>query len=314
MGVLIRIVAGRLLQALGAAWLIGTLCFALAQALPGDLASEVSLARYGDRSDEQLVRKVQAELRMDTSLLIRYGHWLGSLALLNLGHSSVSGEPVAKLLKARWRNTLEIAIPAFLLSLTLAWPLGFAAGMGRLERLSRWFSAALTAIPSFVLGVALIGIFAVYLAWFPPAGAHNASHRILPVVTLALGLAAVSNRIVRDSVATHWRSPAVEFARLKGLATAQVVKRHLLPLVLPSVFSFSSIQFVFLLDGFVVIESLFAYPGLGDLLVTSVIQRDIPVIQGIAVTIGFVFVALNAATEMVLVHLDPRQGLALEGE
>ncbi|MEM7025574.1 MAG: ABC transporter permease, partial [Pseudomonadota bacterium] len=176
-----------------------------------------------------------------------------------------------------------------------------------LDRLSLAGSIGIRALPPFVLGIILILVFAVSLGIFPVAGHGTTAHRWLPALTLALGLAAVSSRVARDAMAAVARAPFYEFARIKGLSDRQVFLRHGLRNAAVPVISYLGIQLVYLIEGVVVVETLFAWPGIGHALVHAIVARDVPMVQGTALVMGLMFVALNALVDISCVAIDPRR-------
>ncbi|WP_037403102.1 ABC transporter permease, partial [Sinorhizobium fredii] len=162
------------------------------------------------------------------------------------------------------------------------------------------------AIPPFVLGLILMLVFSKQLGWLPPAGFGSPREMLLPALTLAFGLAAMSSRITRNSVAAVAKAPYFAFARYKGLPEAVVVGRHGLRNAAIPVVSYLGLQAVYLVEGVVVVESLFAYPGIGHALVHAVVERDIPMVQGTALVMGLMFVVIAAIVDLLTHWLDPR--------
>lgn len=149
-------------------------------------------------------------------------------------------------------------------------------------------------------------IFSRQLGWLPPAGFGSPREILLPALTLALGLAATSSRVTRNAVATVARAPYFAFARYKGLPEAVVVRRHGLRNAAIPVVSYLGLQAIYLIEGVVVVESLFAYPGIGHALVHAIVERDVPMVQGTALTMGLMFVAIAAIVDLLTLWLDPR--------
>ncbi|MFC7555421.1 ABC transporter permease subunit [Pseudoroseomonas wenyumeiae] len=168
-------------------------------------------------------------------------------------------------------------------------------------------SAALRAVPAFVLGIGLMLWLAVEWEWLPVAGVGGWREVILPALTLALGLAAASCRVTRDAVAAVAASPFFGFARMKGLGDTAAFRRHGLRNAAIPVVAYLGLQLVVLIEGVVVVESLFAWRGIGHALVHAVLGRDIPMVQGTALVMGLLFVVLNALTDLACWLLDPRR-------
>jgi peptide/nickel transport system permease protein len=302
--------AGRAAQAGLVALTVGVASFAMMEALPGDAAYRIAAGRYGyDLVDGAAAEAVRAELGLDRPLPVRLAAWLGALLRLDLGRSLVTGAPVAEEVARQLGHSLRLALAATTLSLVLALPVGVAAGLrpgGVVDRVSLAVSVALRAAPAFALGVALTLALAVRLRWLPVAGYETAAHAVLPALTLALGLAAVSSRVARDAVAEVAASEFWRFARLKGLSARATLLRHGLRNAAIPVVAYVGVQLAFLIEGVVIVESLFAWPGIGHALVHAIFARDVPMVQGAALTLGLLYVALNLAVDLACRGLDPR--------
>lgn len=306
-----RLIGQRLLQALLVAFMVGTLTFVLTLALPGDMAYRIAAGRYGyDMVNAAAAEAVRVELMLDQPPLLAFGRWLWDLVQFDLGRSLVTGEPVLAEIRHQLGHSLDVALAAVLLSLLLGPPLGMLAGLrpgGPLDRLLLLISVGLRALPPFVLGILLILLFSLGLGLLPVAGHGDPAHRILPTLTLALGLAAVSSRIARDAMSQVSRTPYYAFARTKGLGERSVFLRHGLRNAGVPVIAYLGIQLVYLIEGVVVVETLFAWPGIGHALVHAIVARDVPMIQGTALVLGLLFVLLNTVVDLTCYALDPRR-------
>ncbi len=306
-----RMILNRLLQAVLVAFTVGLLTFIMIRLLPGDVAYRIAAGRYGyDVVDSAAAAKVVAELDLDRPAIEAFGLWLYDLVRLDLGTSLVSGEPVWDELVMQLGHTLQLAVSAILLSLLIGPPLGILAGLNRggfLDRGLMLVSTALRALPQFVVGLGLIVIFGLMLNLLPTAGHAHGSHLVLPAFTLALGLAAVSAQVARDAMAEVAQSQFYRFARTKGLPEWQVFRRHGLRNVAVPIVTYLGVQFIYLVEGVVVVETLFAWPGIGHALVHAIFGRDVPVIQGAALVMGLMFVVLNAAVDGFCYIIDPRR-------
>ncbi|HEV7368755.1 ABC transporter permease [Arenibaculum sp.] len=312
MGGLTRALGGRLVQAALVALLVGIACFAMVEFLPGDQAYRIAAGRYGeDLVSTAAADAVRLELGLDRPWWERLGAWLAALARLDLGVSLVTGERVAHEIGHQLGHTLLLSLAALALSVLLGPPLGVlaAARAGTAWDLAGMSAAAaLRALPAFAVGVALTWIFAVRLGLLPAAGAEGPAAAVLPALTLALGLAAASSRVTRDVALSVMRSPWVAFARTKGLGEAAVVRRHALRNAAAPVTAYLGIQLAWLVEGVVVVESVFVWPGIGHALVHAVVARDVPMIQGTALVLGLLFVLLNALVDLLCILIDPRAG------
>lgn len=307
-----RLLLGRLVQAALVALVVGGLCFALVRVLPGDAAFRIAADRYGpDALTGQAAEAVRQELGLDRPWPEQLLRWFGELAQGNFGNSLVSGEPVSEELASQLGPSLWLAACALVLSLLIGLPLGLASGLragSGLDRLALIGAVALRALPPFVLGLVLMLVFSIRLEWLPPAGYGTWREMALPSLTLALGLAAVSSRVARDAVAAVGATTYYRFARLKGLPERAVLVRHGLRNAAIPVITYLGLQAVYLIEGVVVVESLFAYPGIGHALVHAVIARDVPMVQGAALVMGLMFVLLNLGVDLLCRLLDPRLG------
>ena len=306
-----NLVGSRVAQAVATAWAIATLCFVLVHALPGDLALNIAVARVGgERATESLVARVRADEGLDRPLAAQYAQWIARAAAFDFGNSLISRKPVTEELAWHVRLTFGLGAAGWLLSYLLALPLGIAAGSrpgGWIDRATTAFAVTLASLPTFLVGIGLIGVFALTLRWLPPAGFRTGWYIILPAITLALGLAAFSVPVVRNAVLEVRRAFFLTFARVRGMPEAVAFRRHGIRNAAIPVVTYAAIQFAVVVDGFVVVETLFNYPGLGDLLVRSLVARDIPVIMGAGLAIGVTYALVNLLADLIALQLDPRR-------
>lgn len=306
----IRIILARIGQALATAAVLATLCFGFVHALPGDLALRVAAARVGDeRVTPETADRIRREEGLDQPLIVQYGQWMGNLARGDLGRSLLSGKPVAQELAYHASFTLQLGLIGWLLSYVIALPLGVWAGMrpgGWLDRAADALAVMLASLPSFLVGIGLITLFALTLRWLPPAGFRTTSHMVLPALTLALSLIAFSIPVIRNAVVEVRSAFFMTYARVKGLNTSAAFRHHGVRNAAIPVVTFAALQFAFVIDGFVVIETLFNYPGLGELLIKALVARDAPVIMGAGMLIGFAFALVSLAADLLRLWLDPR--------
>lgn len=289
---------------------VGTLCFVMAESLPGDVAYRVAAGRFGyDVVNTEIAQAVRAELGLDRPALVRWAQWLGQLAQGQFGRSMVLGDPVLDLVAYQLGHTLHLSLVAWSLAVALGLGLGFWTALwpgGVWSRLIERVNTVLRASPSFLLGVVLSTLLAVELGWFPVAGHEEAAHVVLPALTLALALCPGFTQVVRDAGRKVLGSDAFEFAQLKGLPLRTALWRHALPHVLLATLAYAAVQLVLLIEGMVVVETLFAWPGIGHALVHAVMARDVPMVQGTALTMALLFVLLHGLIDGLLYRLDPR--------
>ena len=282
-----------------------TLVFALLHLVPGDPV-DVMLGESAQAADREALRRT---LGLDRPLPAQYAGFLRGLATADLGRSLVSGAPVADLLTARLPATAELTVAALLVAVALSFPLGLAAAARPgtwIDRGSVGFALLGVSMPSFWLGPMLIILFAIDLRWLPVSGRGTWAHLVLPAFTLGLGMAAILTRMTRASVLECLAEDYVRTARAKGVGRGAILLRHALRNALAPVVTILGLQFGALLAGTVITETIFAWPGLGRLLIDAINQRDYPVVQGCILAIAASFVAANALADLVNLWLDPR--------
>lgn len=306
--------ARRLAQAVLVALIVGTLCFIMVRILPGDMAYRIASGRYGyDNVTTAAAEAVRAELGLDRPAIVQFGEWIADILSFDLGHSLVSGDKVVHEIAHQLGYTLELSLWTIVIALFIGPPLGLLAGMrpgGIADRASLVAASVLRALPAFVLGIVLIEVVALRLDLLPAAGYHEHGNVVLPALTLALGLAAVSSRVARDAMADVAASAHFLFARTKGLSDAQALRRHGLRNVGVPVVAYLGVQLVYLVEGVVVVEILFSWPGIGHALVHAIFGRDVPMVQGTALVMGLAFVLLNTLVDLACLAIDPRRRTA----
>jgi len=297
-------------QALVVALVVGIVSFIMMQALPGDAAYRIAAGRYGyDMMDAASAEAVRVELGLDRPWWIQLKTWLGELATFDLGRSHIYGSRVIEEVATQLKYSLLLAGGAVVASLLIALPVGIAAGMrpgSLVDRISLAVSIFLRAVPAFALGIVLVLVFAVQLNLLPVAGFRGPQYLILPSLTLGLGLAAVSSRVVRDAVADAMSAEWRLFARTKGLTARRTVMNHVLRNASLPVVAYVGVQGAYLIEGVVIVETVFAWPGIGHALVHAIFGRDIAMVQGTALALGLIYVALNLCIDLACRIIDPR--------
>lgn len=304
-----KLLLKRLFQLFAVSWGVGTLTFVLMRALPGDMAYRIAASRYGqDAVNTQAADMVRAELGLDRSALTQYWGWMQDLLQFNFGQSLVSGAPVIQEIWHMLGHSLLLAGCGMLLAILIATPLGLlsAAWGGWFERVMLVLSTVGRAIPIFVIGLLIIMLFALELNWFPVAGFGSAKYLVLPVLTLGLSLALIANRVICVEAKRVFHADFFEFAQTKGLTRWQAFVRHGIRNISAPVVAFLGIQLIGVVEGVVMIESLFSWPGVGHGLAHAVFARDIPMMQGAALMMGVLYVGLNTAVDIACHYLDPR--------
>ncbi|HEU4400806.1 MAG TPA: ABC transporter permease [Candidatus Polarisedimenticolia bacterium] len=286
---------------------LATIVFSLIHLIPGDPV-EVMLGPGAGTGD---IEDLRARLGLDRPLLAQYGTYLEGLAKGDLGTSLRYRDPVAGLIAERYPATLVLAAASMLLALSLAFPIGIASAMrpaGSIDRLARLASALALSLPSFWLGPLLILLFAIRLGWLPISGMDSPRSVLLPAVTLGLPLAALLTRLLRSSLLEEMGAPHLRAARSRGLSSLAATFRHALRNALAPVVTVAGLQIGSLLTGAILTETVFAWPGLGRLLVQAIAYRDYPLVQGCVLSIAGTYVLVNLATDLVHGLLDPRLG------
>jgi len=284
---------------------VATLVFALIHLIPGDPAQ----AMLGETASEQDVQALRERLGLDRPLVEQYGAFLAGIARGDLGTSLRTNEPVATAVLDRLPATLELAAAAMVVSIGAAIPLGIIAAVRRgtfVDHLATTLALTGISIPNFWLGPLLAIVFAVELGWLPVAGRGTAAHLVLPAISLGAALAAILTRMTRASLLEELREPYVLAARARGTSRARAVLRHAFRNSLIPVVTLVGLQFGGVLTGAVITETIFAWPGVGRLLIQAISFRDYPLVQGCILFIAVTYVAMNLVVDLLYGWLDPR--------
>lgn len=305
----------RLLVAVPVLLGVSIVVFIAVQLVPGDIAR----ALLGPMASEDTVHQYRHVLGLDQPLPVQFVKWLWRVLHGNLGLSFTENEPVATLLWGQLKNTLVLIVAALILAIPLGVLAGVVAATHRQsfgDRLGMLVTLVFGNTPTFVVGLGLISIFAVQLAWFPPTGMHNLlggagfgdllRHLVLPAVTTAIPPAAIIAKMVRTSVLDVLGQDYIRAARANGLPTRRVHYRYALRNALPPIINISGLQVGFLLGGAVFTEYIFAWPGIGMGLQKAISARDISVVQGAVLVIAAWFMIVNLLVDVINMALDPR--------
>jgi peptide/nickel transport system permease protein len=298
-----------LLTRLGSAFVVVlgvcTLVFLLIHLVPGDPV-EAMLGENAQVADREALRQA---LGLDRPLGEQYLAYIQRLARLDLGLSFQDRRPVAAILGERLPATLELTIAALALALTLALPLGVLAARHRgspLDTGAMGLSLVGISIPNFWLGPLLILVFSLWLGWTPVSGREGPASLILPALTLGTGMAAILARMVRGSILEVLGEDYVRTARAKGLSEGRVLWGHALRNAWLPILTLIGLQLGGLLGGAVITETVFAWPGVGSLLVEAIQSRDYPVVQACVLLVSLSYVFVNTLTDLVYSWVDPR--------
>jgi peptide/nickel transport system permease protein len=302
---MLRFIVRRLLLTIPVLLGVATLVFSLIHLVPGDPVQ----AMLGDSATPQDVADVRARLGLDRPLPVQYGSFLSNVSRGNLGTSLRTNQLVASAIAERMPATFELAFAAMAVATAIALPLGIVAAV-RAGTLTDYGATTLAlvgiSIPNFWLGPLMAIVFSISLGWLPVSGRGSAAHLILPAITLGAPLAAVLARMTRASVIEELRELYVLAARARGVSRLRAIVRHAFRNSLIPIVTVLGLQFGAVLTGAVITETIFAWPGVGRLLIQSINFRDYPMVQGCILLIAVTYVAMNLLTDLVYGLLDPR--------
>ena len=284
---------------------VATLVFSLIHFIPGDPAQ----AMLGEGASPEDVAQLRARLGLDRPLLVQYGSFLQGLVRGDLGVSLRNDQPVLQQILERMPATAELAFASMAVAVLIAVPLGIIAAAWRgtfVDYSAMTLSLVGISVPNFWLGPLLAIVFAVELGWLPVGGRGTPAHLVLPAVTLGAALAAILARMTRASLLEELREPYVLAARAKGVSRIRAILRHAFRNSLIPIVTILGLQFGVVLTGAVITETIFAWPGIGRLLIQSISFRDYPTVQGCVLLIAVTYVGVNLLTDLTYGFLDPR--------
>jgi len=284
---------------------VATLVFALIHLVPGDPAQ----AMLGETAPQADVLKLRHSLGLDQPLLTQYRMFMTGLARGDLGTSFRYNVPVTAQIREKFPNTATLALAAMCFAILFAIPLGILAAVFRgtfIDHAAMTVALAGISMPNFWLGPLLAILFAVRLGWLPVSGTGGLSHLILPAVTLGAALSAILARMTRASLLEELRELYVLAARARGLSGVRAVVKHAFRNSLIPIVTIIGLQFGAVLTGTIITETIFAWPGLGRLLIQAISFRDYPLVQGCILFISITYVAMNLLTDLTYGFLDPR--------
>lgn len=303
---MLRYIGRKLIIAIPVLWGVATLVFVVMRLLPGDPAA-LMLAEGGGSA--QAIAELRASLGFDDPLLIQYGRYLLSLLRGDLGTSLFSQRPVVTVITEQLPSTIELAIAAMLVAVSLGTILGIVAAASRrtwLDNLVRTVSVAGVSVPIFWSALILIWLFSLKLGWLPATGQGKPSHLILPALVLGFASAGAIARLVRASLLEILGHDFVRTARAKGLREGALLMRHALRNAFIPVITVIGLQFSFLLGGTVVTETIFSRQGIGRLMIDAILWKDFPVVQGVVLLAALVYTLVNLSVDVAYTFLDPR--------
>lgn len=296
----------RLLQTIPTVLAVVLLVFVLFSVVPGSIVSSMS-----DDADPQVELRMKKQLGLDDPVYVRFGAYIAKLATGDFGTSFRTREPVTAMIAKRAWPTLQLIFTAMAFSVVLGVPLGFIAALrpgGLVDSAAMVVAVSGLSIAKFWLGLVLMYLFALKLGWLPSFGYGDGGlkYLLLPAVTLGVSPMALFARTTRAAVLEIMTADFVRTARSKGMSETRVVKWHVMRNALVIILTTVGLQFGGLMGQAVVVEKLFSWPGIGSLLVDSVLQRDIPAVQGSILVVVLAFLAINLLIDVLYGVIDPR--------
>ena len=309
LGYLIR----RILAAIPVMGVVALVVFLLLRLTPGDPAAILA----GDNASPEQLARIRASLGLNEPLYTQFFSWVGKLLHGDLGVSLISQVPVLQMISQRIEPTLSVAIATIILSILVAVPLGVIAAWKHgtwIDRFVMGLSVIGFSVPVFVIGYVLIYVLALKLQWFPVQGYRRIgdgvgpwlNQLVLPCLTLAITYVALLSRVTRAAVSEALTEDFIRTARAKGITELEVLKHHALRNAAVPVVTVIGVSAALLMGGVVVTETVYAIPGLGQLTVDAVLNRDFPVLQGVVLFFAVVYVAVNLLVDISYLFLDPR--------
>jgi peptide/nickel transport system permease protein len=292
---------------------VSVLVFLIIHLVPGSPA----IAMLGVKATPERVAEIERELGLHLPIYVQYLDWLADVLTGNMGESYSFNKPVGPLLVERFLVSVELVALTLVASLTLAVPMGVVAALNKnspLDYLSMGIGITGVSVPTFFSGVVFIAVFAVWLEWLPVSGyvspmedpVANLRHMVLPTLTMTLVAVAVSMRMMRSSMLETMGEEYIRFLKAKGLRRRSILFGHALKNSFIPVITVIGLQFGYMLSGAVVVEQIFAIPGLGRTVLQAVLQRDYPLVQGSVLLLALWFATVNLSTDLIITYLDPR--------
>lgn len=302
---MLQYIAKRLLSTIPVLIGMTLLLFLMLRSLPGDPAQVLA----GQMASPEDVQQIRVQLGLDQPIYVQYGKFILNLAKFDLGRSARTQNPVFDEIMTRLPNTLELS----LLAIALACLFGIPAGIISAIRPYTWLDYLVTSsalfgmsMPVFWLGLMLVVVFSIILHWLPAGGTGGIQHFILPSITLAAFVVAFIARMTRATMMETLGQDYVVTARAKGLREKVVIIRHALHNAMIPIITVIGLQFGTLLGGAVLTETVFAWPGMGRLIVDSILGRDYPMIQGAILVFGLLYIFINLIVDLLYAFVDPR--------
>lgn len=304
-----RYILSRVLQLLPVLWLITLIVFMIMHVLPGDPAELMLAGAEGGAITPERLKELHQEMGLDDPLVVQYLRFLGHAMIGDLGQSIRFRMPVSELILDRFASTLELAVSGLLVALLIGVPLGMLAALRQntvIDTAAMGVAYVSASMPIYWLGLVSILIFSFVLGWFPPAGGDGWRTLVLPAVTLGLVSSGLVARLIRSSMVEVLAEDYIRTSRAKGLPERLVLWRHGLKNALIPVVTMVGLQFGGMLAGAVVTETVFSRPGVGRLVVSAILAKDYPLVQGCIIFLATVYLTVNLAVDVAYAWLDPR--------
>ncbi|MBU2515399.1 ABC transporter permease [bacterium] len=311
----------RLIQLVPVLLIVSVIVFSLIHLIPGDPVDVMMGEGYSDPVAEKILR---AQMHLDKPIPIQYAYWIGNVLKGDFGKSAITRQPIIDMILARFPATILLALSAALVAIVISIPAGIIAAVRR-NTIADYFAMGISlggiSIPNFWLGVMLILVFSQFLELLPSMGYmpfftspwEAIRHLIMPAITLGTAMAASLTRFTRSEVLEELRQDYVRTARAKGVTGRLVVMKHVLKNSLIPTITVVGLQIGGLLEGAVITETVFAWPGIGRLAIQAVFERDYPLVQGIVLVAAVVYVLINLLVDIIYTLLDPRIKLSKQG-
>ncbi|MBL1420526.1 MAG: ABC transporter permease [Alphaproteobacteria bacterium] len=285
--------------------------FTLLWYAPGDPAATIAVARFDSTVSAEIVDKIRIEAGLDAGFWPAFRHWIGPILVGDLGNSSVSGTPIWPEMRTVIALTMPLAMLGMTIGLVISIPLAILAACNQgtwIDRGAIALASLGAAIPGFWLALLLILVFAVKLSWLPAMGTGTARHLILPGLTLGLGVAASLTRILRSALLEARNAPFLPAFIRRGVGVHERALAHITPHAAIPVLTVVGLELAFLLEGAVMVEVVFARPGIGNFLIQAIQARDFPKVQAVVLLTAVLFVVVNLLIDISYHLIDPRVG------
>ena len=306
---MVRFIARRFVVLMLTLLAVSALCFLLPYLSEGDPARSILRARVADLAiDPDAVEALKVKYGLDRPLPVQYASWVGSVARGDFGYSFTNRMPVGDQIGSALRVSATLALTSLAIAIVAAFPLGTVAALrpgGRADNVVTFITQSLVALPEYWLGPLAILVFALHLGWLPSAGWQDPSHIVMPACVLALRPLAYFTRVARASMLDVLNAPYMTAARSRGLSVVQAIMAHGLRNATPPVMTLFGIWLAGLIGGAVVIEVIFAIPGMGRLVYNAVVNHDLPLMQAGIVCIVALAVAINTVADLLYLALNP---------